>query len=688
MYFYQTKNKSKQIKNHIHMKPILIPLQLIIFCSSITVYAQTDTACFSIIMKDRMAGKQSTWRTSNNDYRYRYQFSDRGRGDSIVTEIETNKEGLISSMNISGVNYFKAPYKETFSIVGDSAVWVANGIRKSKLFNNQVYMPTGTLTPAMYELQIKWALKQKDSRTELLPAGRLRVGGIQQKSMSYKNRSLELKLVPVYFEPNPLPTYVWFTENMQFFALVNNWISVIKKDYESWTDTLLNMQEITDQDYFIKEIKENSRPLSGLTVFKNATVFYSADASIKKEMTIEVAQGKIAAIYPSSRTNTYSTADTIIDCNGKFLMPGLWDMHGHYFKENGVNYIAGGVTHVRDMGNGKIVRTYKKQIEENKMLGPDISYLSLLLDKEDVFQAPEGKIIKTLEEGIKAIGEYKNLGYQQLKIYSCIKPEWVQPLATEAHKNKMRVAGHVPMGLNAEQCVNKGYDELTHMNFIFLNFMDGDIGNLKSMARFHAVGQHAGKLDLQSSRVQNFAALLKQKNVAVDPTLTILQTLFDEFEGDTIHYLKPVTKWAPETRLPSFVNQSPLGSDADKPAFNACFNNMLKMTKLFYDKGILIVAGTDGGDANALHHELELYVQAGIPANQVLKIATYNAVVDCNLQNEYGQIIVGRSADFILLDGNPIQNISDIRRVEFVVKNNRMYKPKQLLANQGWKYYY
>lgn len=669
------------------MKIKFILLQFIVFWSAIASYSQMDTTHYSIVMKNRMAGKHSVWKVGDNDYRYTYQYTDRGRGDSIVTSVQTDKDGLISSMKISGVNYFKTACQESFSIVGDSAVWVVNGNRESKLFANQLYIPNATLSPAIYELQIKWALKQKDSKTAILPAGVLRIGAIQQKQISFNNRSLNLKLVPVYLEPATLPTYVWLTEDMHFFAVLVNWMSVIKNGYESWAETLLNLQEVADQSYFIKEMKENAIPLNGVSVFRNVTIFNSADASIKKEMTVEVANGKIVAMYPSSE-NHLSTSDTVIDCKGKFLMPGLWDMHSHYSKESGVNYIAGGVTHVRDMGNGKIILSYKKQIDENKMLGPDISYLSLLLDKEDIFQAPEGKIIRTLEEGIKSIQEYKKLGYQQLKIYSSIKPEWVQSLIDVAHKNKMRVAGHIPMGLTAEQCIEKGYDEITHMNFVFLNFMDSNIGNLKSMARFYAVGQNAGKLDLQSPRVQNFIELMKQKNVAMDPTLTILQRLFDEFEGDTIHYFRPVTKWAPETNLPSFVNQSPLGKEADKPAFSACFSNMLKMTKLMYDKGISIVAGTDGGDANALHHELELYVQAGIPANQVLKIATYNAALNCNLQKEYGQILVGQSADFILIDGNPIQNISDIRRVEMVVKNNRLYKPKQLLAKQGWKYYY
>jgi imidazolonepropionase-like amidohydrolase len=89
-----------------------------------------------------------------------------------------------------------------------------------------------------------------------------------------------------------------------------------------------------------------------------------------------------------------------------------------------------------------------------------------------------------------------------------------------------------------------------------------------------------------------------------------------------------------------------------------------------------------------LHHELELYTQAGIPANEVLKIATYNAALDCKLQNEYGQILPGRDADLILIDGDPTTDISTIRRVALVIKDNRIYNPKQLLQTQGWKYYY
>jgi len=89
-----------------------------------------------------------------------------------------------------------------------------------------------------------------------------------------------------------------------------------------------------------------------------------------------------------------------------------------------------------------------------------------------------------------------------------------------------------------------------------------------------------------------------------------------------------------------------------------------------------------------LHHELELYVRAGIPPAKVIQIATYNAALDCGLQNIYGQILPGRIADLIIIDGNPSERISDIRLIRTVIKNGRVYQPKQLLQSQGWKYYY
>jgi imidazolonepropionase-like amidohydrolase len=170
--------------------------------------------------------------------------------------------------------------------------------------------------------------------------------------------------------------------------------------------------------------------------------------------------------------------------------------------------------------------------------------------------------------------------------------------------------------------------------------------------------------------------------------MNVWQGMFDEFKGDTAHMIKPILGWVPEEWLQNITIQTPFGSDENKPAYKASFAKMLSMLKLLYDNGILLVAGTDGGEAIALHNELAIYVQAGIPTNEVLKIATYNAALACDLEKTAGSIRKGAQADLILIDGDPSINISDIRRVALVIKNKRLYEPKKLMAAQGMKYYY
>jgi hypothetical protein len=362
-------------------------------------------------------------------------------------------------------------------------------------------------------------------------------------------------------------------------------------------------------------------------------------------------------------------------------------MHGHFSKDEGIRYLAGGVTHLRDLGNDKILLQYKKQIDKNQIMAPEISYMMGFIDKEDPFEGPTGTMINSVEEGIKGIDEYHRLGYKAIKFYSALKPAWIAPLTAHAHQLGMRVCGHIPAFMTAEQAINAGYDEITHMNFIVLNFQ-GDTIDTRTPARFRLVGERGGKLDLESKAVKNFVKLMKDKKIALDPTMNVWQNMFDEFKGDTSHVLKPILSWIPDEWLQNITIQTPFGSDENKIAYKASFAKMMGLLKIFYNNGILLVAGTDGGEAFALENELTLYVQAGIPNNQVLKIATYNAALACSLEKTSGSIKTGNQADLILIDGDPSINISDIRRVELVIKNNRLYQPKKLMSAQGMKYYY
>ena len=661
----------------------LLPLSLALFIC-LMLKAQSDTTIYHTVSKGKIKGTEKKWKTGSNEYQYSFWFNDRGRGDSIQSTIHLNESGSIIFIDTKGVDYYKSPYTENLSIVADSIVWSINGDRKTKKLGNQFYSPNNP--PSSIDLLVKWLIKQPGMKGDNVPDGTIHMDEPISKTIHFHNQSIQLKLIALYFDPSPTPLYIWTTENLDYFASVSEWTSIIKEGYENWTDSLMVHQLIASTPFYQKQIDENSNKLALKITITHANLFNSETATVEKNRSIDIQDGKIKAIYAST-TNSGFKADTLIDAKGKFLMPGLWDMHGHFSKEEGIKYLSGGVTHLRDLGNDKILLQYKKQIDENQIMAPEISYMMGFIDKEDPFEGPTGTMINSVEEGIKGIDEYHKLGYKAIKFYSAMKPAWIAPLSAHAHQLGMRICGHIPAFMTAAQAIKAGYDEITHMNFILLNFQ-GDTVDTRTPARFRLVGERGGNLDLSSKAVKDFVKLMKDKKIALDPTMNVWQGMFAEFKGDTSHVIKPILNWIPDEWLQNITIQTPFGSDENKAAYKASFAKMMEFLKILYDNGILLVAGTDGGEAFALHNELALYVQAGIPSNQVLKIATYNAALACNLEKTAGTIKIGNLADLILIDGDPSINISDIRRVELVIKNKRLYQPKKLMATQGMKYYY
>lgn len=222
---------------------------------------------------------------------------------------------------------------------------------------------------------------------------------------------------------------------------------------------------------------------------------------------------------------------------------------------------------------------------------------------------------------------------------------------------------------------------------VMLNFL-GDTIDTRSRNRFYAVGERSGSIDLNSRAVNDFVDMLAAKNISLDPTMNVFAEMFTLYPGDTNAAIKPVINWMPLDQRQDITEQTSFAAVAQKDQYKKSFKTMMDMLKKMYDHHILIVSGTDGGEAFALAHELELYTEAGIPALSALQAATYNPAKDCGLFNQYGVFKKGYLADMILIDGNPAEHIGDIRRVEWVIKNNRWYDPKKLFAYRGWGYYH
>src|ERR1700693_4216891 len=147
------------------------------------------------------------------------------------------------------------------------------------------------------------------------------------------------------------------------------------------------------------------------------------------------------------------------------------------------------------------------------------------MDSPGPYTVPIGLLASTEPEARAIVNRYADLGFEQIKIYSSMKPELVPVIIEEAHHRGLRVSGHVPAFMTAEQVVRLGFDEVQHVNFLMLNFMD-TVKDTRSMARFNAVAAHGAELDLRSERVQNFIRLLHDRGTVIDPTVGGFEDMF------------------------------------------------------------------------------------------------------------------------------------------------------------------
>jgi hypothetical protein len=312
--------------------------------------------------------------------------------------------------------------------------------------------------------------------------------------------------------------------------------------------------------------------------------------------------------------------------------------------------------------------------------------LSGFVDFAGPFAGPTGKIVKTLEEGLAGIDYYADHGYDQIKLYSSIPPDWVKPLAARAHERGLKVCGHVPSFMTAERAVKDGYDQIIHLNMIMLNFL-GDTLDTRSMLRFIRVAERSRNIDLNSPAVTQFLALLKDKKIVVDPTAAIFENMFTNEPGKLAKGYEGVINMFPADFKRGLYYGGLPTMKGHETEYRQSFETMIQMLRLLYKNGITFVPGTDDFPGFTLHRELELYTQAGMPPMEVLRSATLTSAQVAGKESTLGTITVGKKANLILVDGDPTKNIHDIRKVELTMKNGNLYDPKALYQSYGFGFW-
>jgi len=340
---------------------------------------------------------------------------------------------------------------------------------------------------------------------------------------------------------------------------------------------------------------------------------------------------------------------------------------------------------VRDLANDNdALLKMKREIDNGKQVGPRITMRGFM-DGRGPYTGPTKVFVDNEAEARAAIDNYARLGYDGIKVYSSIKPELVPIIIKLAHAKGLRVSGHVPAFMTAQQFVEAGADEIQHVNFLFLNFFFDEVKDTRTPQRFIAVAERAATLDLNSERVHSFVQLLKNRNVVVDPTLTVFEGLFTDRPGKvSASYAAIADRLPPQVRRGFLAGGLPVPEGKDA-RYRESQRATLRMTKLLYDSGITIVPGTDGLPGFTLHRELELYAQAGISPAEVLRIATLGAARVAHRDQELGSITPGKLADMVLVEGDPAKRVSDIRHPTLVIKDGAFYEPAALYKALGIK---
>ena len=609
--------------------------------------------------------------------RAEYSFNDRGRGDHIVATWKLDAAGVLSEYQGSGNDYIKAAVSETFHLARGRASWRNRAEQGDTTVTGEAFYVPVNGPPEMLGVLARALLKAPEHRLALLPAGEATIeavgplpavasGGATPAIMQYQISGLDFS-----------PTRIWLDRDGETVAVASNWLSVLSPTARPLLPQLLAAQQQASDAWSARLAKAQTEVPAGEVVIRNARVFDPRDLSvtagtsilIRGERIVQVAEDAAVAVPPGAR---------VIEASGRFLMPGLWDNHQHFGENIGVLDIANGVTSARDMANDtdefleRIAR-----FDAGTELGPRV-FKAGIIDGTGPFAGPTKMRISTAAEATGDVDWYADHGYGQIKIYSSVPPAIVPLIAAEAHARGLRVSGHVPAHMSAHQFVAAGADEIQHLNFIVLDFLFEQVEETRNMNRFTAVAASAREFTPDKPQVQELIAYLKRHHTVLDPTMNVFEALFC---GNAAAVTPGLEQVAP--RMPAQVRRGMLSGALAVPkgqedAYREAVPAMLQLLKALYDAGITIIPGTDSYAGYGLHHELELYVRAGIAPAEVLRLATLTSAHVIGVDGERGVIAAGKLADLILVEGDPSVRIADIDRVALVMKGGRIYEPARI----------
>ena len=608
-----------------------------------------------------------------------FEYKDRGRGPAIEEKISLGSHGELTGLEITGHSYMGAPVDEHFELTDGNASWTSTLEKGSVELSGEAMYMAADGSVEQLAILVRQAMLQADRRLSLLPSGSATVRPLGQLSVENEGTSQAVFL----YEVSGLdlePDYIWLDEDQQLFAVGYGSEALV---LSGWEEVMPELQARIDeaQDKFLQRLStELTQELPSTYAISPVQLLDVDSGELLPGRTVVVKDGMVADISTQLPTGFKAK---VIDGKNQVLMPGLWDMHTHLRASSGLLHVAAGVTTARDLGNiPDRLDVVRQRFDSGEVIGPHV-FAAGIVDGKSPYSAPIDRLAGSQKEAVELVDYYAARGYPQIKIYSSADPAWISAVTTRAHANDMRVSGHVPAFMTAQQAVDNGYDEIQHINMLFLNFLAGPDDDTRTPVRFTLVAEKAGSMDLDAPQVQAFVELLAQQQIVIDPTVAIFDNMFRHRSGELSPSFAMVAERMPPSVRRGFLAGRMDVNDDNASRYAQSAKAMQNLVYRLYAAGVPLVAGTDSLAGFGLHRELELYVDAGIPADKVLRLATLGSAEVMSADTTMGSIAVGKQADMILLPADPRQDISVLRQTSKVFKQDRVWDTSALYGAVG-----
>jgi hypothetical protein len=381
----------------------------------------------------------------------------------------------------------------------------------------------------------------------------------------------------------------------------------------------------------------------------------------------------------------------IIDAGGKFLIPGLWDMHSH----PGLTpphdprmlrlFIANGITGTRVMQKYPYLPGWRDQISAGSLLGPSMSIASPSLDAFRESRDPDypWRIVSSAEQARAAVRRSVQEGAEFIKVYDLLPREAYFAIANEAAQQRVPFVGHVPYQMTPAECSMAGQKSIEHV-FGIERACDGGYETWRQAVVHAANPKQVPMLDVRTrldaferSRVAEMASVFRKNNTWLCPTLITSLAL----AGDATLASSANLKYVPREQQAAWAERV----DSNPVLLRRLHERFVEIVSATHNAGVGILAGTDTPVAYcvpgfALHQELQLLVTAGLTPIEALRAATSHAAEFFGKADSRGTIEAGKLADLVLLDANPLQDIRNTQQIDMVITAGRAFRKPALEA--------